>query len=318
MNLKTNNSVKLDNPYLEKTLNRSTNSSFTTFVVLKTNSPGEPLKMLQRYKYTINEPNKCKEHVPFLILLVTMGRWQNKARQAIRQTWGKEDFVFGVKILRLFLLGHDKKLTINSEQALMNESQEYHDIIQQDFLDTYLNLTIKVMMGFIWVATYCPQATYVMKTDSDMIINTEYLVNKLLKPNQPPRTNYFTGCLMENYHPIRDKNSKWYMSPDIYPDNKYPPFCSGTGYVFSGDLAQKIVNISSIIRWLPLEDVYIGLCLDKLGVKPVAPPKYTDFNAWRVKYSDCKYNQIVTSHMWSPEDIILKWNRLQKNKHLCV
>ncbi|XP_063797592.1 beta-1,3-galactosyltransferase 2-like, partial [Pseudophryne corroboree] len=310
-----NNYLKLYNPYLVNSLNGSTSSSITTTVVPETISSEECPKIPQRYKYIINEPNKCNEHVPFLILLVTVERWQQQARQAIRQTWGKEDFITGVKILRLYLLGSD---TINGELALLSESEEYHDIIQQYYFDTYNNLTIKVLMGLSWVVMYCPQAMYVMKTDSDMIINTEYLVNKLLKPDQPLRMNYFTGYLMTNAQPIRDRNSKWYMPPDVYPENQYPPFCSGTGYVFSGDLAQKIVNISPIIRWLHLEDVYIGLCLDKLGVQPVVPPKITDFNAWRVMYTDCGYNQIVTSHMWSPGEIIFYWNMLQKKKHLCV
>ncbi|KAM3915282.1 beta-1,3-galactosyltransferase 2-like [Leptodactylus fuscus] len=270
------------------------------------------------YQYIINEPDKCKEHAPFLVLLITVERWQKEARQAIRNTWGKEDLLPGVKILRLFFLGKESKLNTDAEQAILKESEEFHDIIQQDYLDTYKNLTIKVLMGLNWITTYCPYALYVMKTDSDMFVNTEYLVNKLLKPDEAPKKNYFTGYLMLNGSPIRNLDSKWYVSPDVYPEKSYPPFCSGTGYVLSGDLPHKIVNVSSSIRWIHLEDVFIGLCLDKVGVQPVAPPKNSDFNSWRVMYSDCGYHNLVTSHGVSPAEMLHYWGRLQRGKHQCT
>lgn len=173
-------------------------------------------------------------------------------------------------------------------------------------------------MGLNWVATYCPGASYILKTDSDMFINTEYLITSLLKPDQPPRFNYFTGYLIANDPPIRNIKKKRYVSPEEYPADKYPVFCSGTGYVFSAGLASKIVKVSPAIRWLHIEDAYVGLCLEHLGVQPVAPPKETDFNVRKVTYTDCGYNQLVSSHGFRPGEIISFWNRLQQNKHSCV
>lgn len=271
-----------------------------------------------QYKYIITEPNKCQKTKPFLILLIAVQAWRMETRQAIRQTWGKEDFLPGVNILRLFLIGKEAKNYNDVEKKIVVESQQYHDIIQQDYLDTYNNLTLKTLMGLHWVAKYCPQASYIMKTDSDMFVNTEYLVHTLLKPDQPPRKNYFTGYLMRGYAPNRNKESKWYMSPDLYPGEEYPLFCSGTGYVFSGDLAEKILNISASIRLLHLEDVFVGICLDKLEIPPVPPPKDSDFNHWKVSYSHCVYNQLVTSHQFEPQELISYWNNLQQNKHTCI
>ncbi|KAG9483351.1 hypothetical protein GDO78_009333 [Eleutherodactylus coqui] len=252
-------------------------------ISLNSQITGNPDKTLPDYIYIINEPNKCRVSRPFLILLIAVQAWQSEARQAIRQTWGKEDLLHGVQTLRLFLLGTDAAPN-NAQQALVDESQKYRDIIQQDFLDTYNNLTLKTLMGLKWVTTYCPQIPYVMKTDSDMFVNTEYLVNKLLLPDQPPRKNYFTG----------------------------------TGYVFSGDLAEKILKVSASIKLLHLEDVFVGICLYKLGVSPVPPPKDSDFNHWKRSYSHCLYNQIVTSHQFEPKELIAYWDNLQEHKHTCV
>ncbi|XP_072276210.1 beta-1,3-galactosyltransferase 2-like [Pyxicephalus adspersus] len=294
--------------------------SYTSQFVLEEQQAGNigrPNNTLQ-YKYIITETKKCQKSNPFLILLIAAQAWQTEARQAIRQTWGKEDFLPGVHIVRLFLLGREAKTNNALEQKLVTESQEYHDIIQQDFLDTYNNLTLKTLLGLYWVAKYCPHASYVMKTDSDMFVNTEYLVHTLLKPDQPPRKNFFTGYLMKGYLPNRNKESKWYMSPELYPGEIYPAFCSGTGYVFSGELAEKILTISANIRILHLEDVFVGICLDKLGISPVPPPKDSDFNHWKVTYSHCIYNQLVTSHKFLPSELIMCWKHLQQNKHICI
>ncbi|XP_040182731.1 beta-1,3-galactosyltransferase 2-like [Rana temporaria] len=296
----------------------------STLPPLITNAPMEtrpskdPQKRVHTYGYVINEPDKCKDIDPFLILLITVERWQKQARQAIRITWGKEDFLPGVRILRLFLLGKDLDWNDEGQRSLVEESQMFHDIILHDYLDTYYNLTTKVINGLNWISTYCPNASYVMKTDSDMFVNTEHLVYRVLKPDGPPRLNYFTGHLMTNGMPIRNLDSKWYVPPEEYPEESYPLFCSGTGYVFSGDLARKIVQVSPNVTWIRLEDAFVGLCLDKLGVLPVAPPKNSDFSPLRVGYSDCDYNQIVTSHLFSPGDLMYFWNRLQQNKYTCV
>lgn len=274
------------------------------------------------FSYTINEPDKCVQNgrAPFLVLLVATEARQVEARNAIRQTWGNESAVPAVGLIRLFLLGKTEgELGALQQRTLEAESQRYHDILQQDFLDSYRNLTVKTLMGMNWVALHCPRASYVMKTDSDMFVNTEYLVSKLLRPEIKPKKNYFTGNNMRGFGPNRNKNSKWYMPPEMYPDDKYPTFCSGTGYVFSGDLAAKIYGVSLSVRHLHLEDVYVGICLFKLGIEPTPPANAFLFNHWRVSYSSCKYSHLITSHGFQPNELLKYWHHLQSNKHnACV
>ncbi|XP_071379343.1 beta-1,3-galactosyltransferase 2-like [Centroberyx affinis] len=270
------------------------------------------------HPYVINEPDKCPEAqpAPFLVLLIATEARQVEARNAIRQTWGNESVAAGLGFIRLFLLGtNEGELGHLQQRMLEAESRRHHDIIQQDFLDAYKNLTIKTLMGMNWVAMHCRQASYVMKTDSDMFVNTEYLIHKLLRPELKPKKNYFTGNNMRGFAPNRNKNSKWYMSPELYPSEKYPTFCSGTGYVFSGDLAGKIYRASLSIRRLHLEDVYVGICLAKLRIEPTPPPNEFLFNHWRVSYSSCKYSHLITSHGFHPSELLKYWHHLQSNKH---
>lgn len=171
-------------------------------------------------------------------------------------------------------------------------------------------------MGMRWVASYCSGTRFAMNTDSDVFVNTVHLIEKLLRPLPPPTQNYFTGCLMIGHRPIWNKASKWYISEEEFPGNRYHPFSSGTGYVFSGDLAAKIVNASLTIKFIHLEDVYVGFCLNAMGVKIVPPPRSL-FNIHKVPFSPCVYNKIITSHHIWPREHILYWETLQEKKHAC-
>uniref|UniRef100_A0A3Q2QSC8 Hexosyltransferase n=1 Tax=Fundulus heteroclitus TaxID=8078 RepID=A0A3Q2QSC8_FUNHE len=270
------------------------------------------------FPYIIDEPGKCAEDrpAPFLVLLIATEARQVEARNAIRQTWGNESVFPSLGFIRLFLLGKKEgEQGLLQQKMLESESRRHHDIIQQDFLDSYKNLTIKTLMGMNWVAMHCPKASYVMKTDSDMFVNTEYLIYKLLRPDLKPRKDYFTGNNMRGFAPNRNQNSKWYMPPELYPGDKYPTFCSGTGYVFSGDLAGKIYRTSLRVRRLHLEDVFVGICLAKLQIEPTPPPNGFLFNHWRVSYSSCKYSHLITSHGFHPNELLKYWHHLQSNKH---
>ncbi|XP_038614531.1 beta-1,3-galactosyltransferase 2-like [Tachyglossus aculeatus] len=265
------------------------------------------------YKFLINEEDKCKDKSPFLVLLICTKASEKEHRDSIRKTWGNESLVAGFPVVRLFMLGnHDPVYT----PGVQNESKQYHDIIQQNFLDTYTNLTLKVIMGMEWVTTYCPHAKFVMKTDTDMFVNTEYLIQKLLV-TIPPTQLFFTGRIMRNHKPIRNKDSKWYMPVDIYPEERYPDFCSGTGYVFSASIAEKVLNASLSIKYLHLEDVYVGLCLHRNKIPVASPPGSSLFNTYQVSFTPCRYNNLITSHQISPRLLITFWEQLQKDKKMC-
>ena len=59
----------------------------------------------------------------------------------------------------------------NIQRSLEVESQEYGDLVQGDFLDNYYNLSYKGIMGNLWVAEFCSQAEFLVKTDDDMFVD---------------------------------------------------------------------------------------------------------------------------------------------------
>uniref|UniRef100_A0A8D0EDX6 Hexosyltransferase n=1 Tax=Salvator merianae TaxID=96440 RepID=A0A8D0EDX6_SALMN len=253
----------------------------------------------------------CSKDPPFLIILVTSAHDQAKARMAIRETWGKEKLVANKRIVTYFLMGMTWGHAV--EDSLQDESLKYGDIMQKDFIDAYYNLTLKTMMGIEWIHKFCPQSSFVMKTDSDMFVNTNYLVKLLLKRNR--NSNFVTGFLKPNERPIRNIFSKWYVSKWEYPGDTYPPFCSGTGYVFSTDVASQIHNIFVEVPFVKLEDVFIGLCLAKLKIKLEELHSKQTFFPDRVDFSPCRFKEIVASHFVRPHEILTYWKELEKSEN---
>ncbi|KAM7322357.1 hypothetical protein ACRRTK_019198 [Alexandromys fortis] len=252
----------------------------------------------------------CKQKPPFLVLLVTSSHKQLAARMAIRKTWGRETEVQGQRVKTFFLLGASD--STNEMNATAQEGKQYRDIIQKDFKDDYYNLTLKTMMGMEWVHHFCPQAAFVMKTDSDMFVNVGYLTDLLVKKNKTSR--FFTGYIKPHEIPIREKSSKWFMSKFEYPWDRYPPFCSGTGYVFSSDVASKIYNVSDSVPFLKLEDVFVGLCLAMLKIRPEELHTEQTFFPGGLRFSMCRFKKIVTCHYVSPPNLLTYWQALENSQ----
>lgn len=176
---------------------------------------------------------------------------------------------------------------------MLQESQAYHDIIQSNFLDSYYNLTIKTMVMFEWLSSYCPSTSYAMKIDSDMFLNVHNLVNMLLKA---PQHLYMTGMVSRGSPVLRDHNSKWFMPDFAYSESKYPPYALGMGYVFSLDLSKKILEASAHVQAVYLEDVYVGLCMRHLGITLPDPPYGSVFKTTIPAFRhQCYWTSVITT-----------------------
>ncbi|KAM8817972.1 beta-1,3-galactosyltransferase 5 isoform 1-T2 [Rhynchonycteris naso] len=271
---------------------------------------GEPFLFKKEHGKFLQLPDvDCQQNPPFLVLLVTSSHTQLFARMVIRNTWGKEQVMRGKRVKTFFLLGTTPSEDI--ARTVAQESQRHRDIIQKDFVDVYFNLTLKTMMGMEWVHHFCPQAAFVMKTDSDMFVNIYYLVELLLQKNRT--TRFFTGFLKMNESPIREKQSKWFVSKYEYPWDKYPPFCSGTAYVFSGDVASQVYNVSESVPFIKLEDVFVGLCLAKLRISLEELHSTQTFFPSGLSFSTCRFKKIVACHFVQPQKMLSYWQALESS-----
>ncbi|XP_001366053.2 beta-1,3-galactosyltransferase 2-like [Monodelphis domestica] len=271
------------------------------------------------YPFLINHPDKCEgpRGAPFLLMLVMTRPQDVGVRQAIRQTWGNETLVPSVVVRRLFVLGLPPPLFDKELQALLEEEDREHgDLLQVGFLDTYRNLTLKVLMGLEWMAQHCPSAKYVLKVDSDVFLNPNFLIQHILQHNGPPRPNFITGHIYRNPNPERRQGLKWYMPPELYSQSKYPDYCAGPGYVLSGSLALRVLSVAQRVKAIYLEDVFVGFCLKHLGVKPVPAPPRT-FLMVRRKYNHCAFQRLVLVHHFQHQELLHIWPDFLRANNTC-
>ncbi|KAM4593530.1 beta-1,3-galactosyltransferase 1-like isoform 1-T2 [Odontesthes bonariensis] len=267
------------------------------------------------YSFTINEPHKCEPEQPFVILMVQVAPNNRAHRDVIRSTWGAEGLVAGKVVKLVFLLG--RKTGDGAEQLqeqLRQESAEHHDLIQSDFIDCYKNLTIKSMVMLEWLDTFCPGTSYAMKIDSDMFLNVPNLVDMLLRA---PKTNYMTGLVAYGGPVLRDKGSKWYLPAEIFSPSVYPPYALGLGYILSVDLPKKLIGASRHVRALYIEDVYLGLCMQYLGINPTNPPSGNHFHVIPLSYNRCTFSQIVATTLVPDVDRMWLWKDFKRTDPYC-
>ena len=123
----------------------------------------------------------------------TSGRYYEK-RSAIRKTWASD--LIRHNISMYFAVGLNTNQSINEE--LVQESDTYKDILQFPFIDHYSNLTLKAVSILRWIKTYCLRPTHILKTDDDVMVNVESLLQNMSDLN-----NGFYGWLYQREMPPR-------------------------------------------------------------------------------------------------------------------
>ncbi|XP_038077781.1 uncharacterized protein LOC119745481 [Patiria miniata] len=271
---------------------------------------GNPM-ITHDFNLVLNEPMACKKadgvnKAVFLLVLVVTTHEKSDVRQTIRETWARPGEVMGKTIVVLFMLGQSTNSTLR--EIVQKESDQYHDILMEDFVESYKNLTLKTMMGMRWAGEYCPQAAYVMKTDDDMYVNRENLARLLASPTTPTK-RFMTGHVFEAMPPIRESTKKNYMPVEMYGEQKYPPYCAGAAYVMSGDLPALVFNMATLSpKYIHIEDVLVGICLRKVGIKPVHNSGFRHNAMPFIPYSFCEYRNVITMHGATISDMMSIWN----------
>uniref|UniRef100_A0A3Q1FTV9 Hexosyltransferase n=1 Tax=Acanthochromis polyacanthus TaxID=80966 RepID=A0A3Q1FTV9_9TELE len=295
-------------------LSTSTQEADTTPIPVPYVSPGPYLvEYPHEYHFTINEPQKCEQEKPFVVLMVPVAPLNRQHRDVIRSTWGSERSVSGQAVSLFFILG----LQAGDEQHkdwLLQESKEHHDLLQADFLDCYKNLTIKTMVMVEWLNTHCSGTSYAMKVDSDTFLNVPKLISMLLNA---PKTNYMTGLVVEGAQVLRDPTSKWFLPEELYPESYYPRYALGLGYVLSLDLPKKLIEASRHVKPVYIEDVHLGLCMQHLGIPLTSSPNWNDFSVIPVPYNRCAYSRIVVTTTDPGTDRVWVWNDFKKPGPFC-
>lgn len=96
------------------------------------------------------------------------------------------------------------------QYEIIAENERFSDIIQERFVDSYNNLTLKSVIMLKLVSSFCTNTSkYLLKIDDDMFVNLPLIVEMLTARNVS--TDLLQGKLICGAHPIKDTTSKWYV-----------------------------------------------------------------------------------------------------------
>lgn len=217
------------------------------------------------YSTNIFPKNLCYQECDFFIAVFVFSATNNTSeRTLIRKTWGGDvnSILYGIKII--FVVGKTKQLDI--QRKIEFESRVYNDMLQGEFMDTYDNMVLKSVLSFNWFRKYLKGVSYFMKTDDDVLLNINVLINYLNAYHKSKSNIYLGRLYFENINYV--KWHRWYVDPASFPFKKFPPYAGGVGYVLSNISAINIAAIMSQVPRFQLEDAYIGECIYRLNKKP--------------------------------------------------
>jgi hypothetical protein len=140
-------------------------------------------------------------------------------RQAVRKTWGNDVCVY-------FIVG-------KKDGAWLEEEATHHgDLLLLDMDEVYHGITsILPYKTAIWLYLaheQFPEAMHVLKTGDDSYVEMNGLQLELLQSHPD-----YWGHVQRETQPVRDPENKYFLPLSMYPENVFPDYCSGAGYVLS-------------------------------------------------------------------------------------
>lgn len=268
----------------------------------------------------LSPTNLCSENLKVLFVIPSYITNYDE-RVAIRHTWGlwiqsnastrnrypilKENFAWNDMKL-VFLIGKSDNMQREANELVMKEHLNYDDIIVEDFIDSYLNLTLKSIFMLKWVNMHCTNVKYIIKADDDMFINIPNLRKALNVHGLPNRL--LLGHLICGARPITDKRSKWYAPPYMFK-GKYPNYLSGTSYLISNSIVKPLLIAAVRNHYFHLEDVFItGVCAKQIGVKPIG---VMAFHYHSIPLKPCWFKKVISAHELNSLTMKKMWSELQ-------
>ncbi|XP_010258334.1 PREDICTED: beta-1,3-galactosyltransferase GALT1-like isoform X2 [Nelumbo nucifera] len=230
-----------------------------------------------------------------------------KRRMAVRRTWMQYPAVRLGAVAVRFIVGLHKNQMVNEE--LWNEARTYGDIQLMPFVDYYNLITWKTIAICIF-GTKVVSAKYVMKTDDDAFVRVDEVLASLNRINVASGLLY--GLINTDSKPHRNTDSKWYISPEEWPEETYPPWAHGPGYVVSQDVAKSVYkrHKKGRLKMFKLEDVAMGIWIAEMK-KGGLEVRYEKEE--RIYNEGCKDGYIV-AHYQGPREMLCLWQKLQEGK----
>ncbi|KAK6920795.1 Galectin, carbohydrate recognition domain [Dillenia turbinata] len=188
---------------------------------------------------------------------------------------------------------------------LKKEADFFGDIVIVPYMDNY-DLVVLKTVAICEYGVRVVSAKYIMKCDDDTFVRVDASINEAKKAAHGK--SLYIGNINYHHKPLR--YGKWAVTYEEWPEEDYPPYANGPGYILSSDIAEFIVSEfeDHKLRLFKMEDVSMGMWVEKFNSS--RPVDYLH----SLKF--CQFGCIDdyhTAHYQSPKQMMCLWEKLQKS-----
>ena len=258
-----------------------------------------------------NCSSKCQGKTgPLVLSVVISAPSHTDERQAIRKGWGS----FAAKSKHssvVYLVGVPPNRDPDDLDRLLQESDLHGDLVITNNVDSYNNLTLKTIAAFKWAQTFCNNADFVLKTDDDMFVQVRRLLatakalRKNLRALSPHKQQPMVlGNIASGWKPVRNPESKYFITQEQYDGATYPPFATGPSYLVTRSAIDLLVEEALHRPFFHLEDVFItGIVAETVGVpRRLATEFRNNATPIPVAFLGCTLLRTISIHKVKPKD----------------
>ncbi|CAN0903144.1 Hydroxyproline O-galactosyltransferase GALT6 [Linum grandiflorum] len=223
-------------------------------------------------------------------------------RMAVRKSWMRHRLIRTSDVVARFFVSLHARMDVNLE--LKKEAEFFGDMVIVPYMDNY-DLVVLKTVAICEYGVHTVGAKYIMKGDDDTFIRVETVLGEAKKV--PKGKSLYIGNINYFHKPLR--HGKWAVTYQEWPEEDYPPYANGPGYILSADIANFIASEfeKHKLRLFKMEDVSMGMWVQKFNrskaVEYVHSLKFCQFGCFEGYY---------TSHYQSPRQMICLWEKLQK------
>ncbi|XAR53181.1 Galactosylxylosylprotein 3-beta-galactosyltransferase [Bertholletia excelsa] len=222
-------------------------------------------------------------------------------RMALRKSWMQHPSIKSANVVARFFVALNGRKEVNVE--LIKEAEFFRDIVIVPYMDNY-DLVVLKTVAICEYGVRKVAANYIMKCDDDTFVRIEAVMKEVKKISGG---SLYVGNINYYHRPLR--HGKWAVTYEEWPEEEYPPYANGPGYVLSSDIAQFIVSEfeKHKLRLFKMEDVSMGMWVEHFNssraVEYLHSVKFCQFGCIEDYY---------TAHYQSPRQMICLWEKLQR------
>ncbi|KAF2282540.1 hypothetical protein GH714_043748 [Hevea brasiliensis] len=210
-------------------------------------APQQHLEMFRKWQ----APPLLDGQVELFIGILSAGN-HFAERMAVRKTWMQHKLMRYSKVVARFFVALNGRKEINAQ---LKKEAYFGDIIIVPYMDNY-DLVVLKTVAICEYGVHTMAAKYIMKCDDDTFVRVEAMIQEAKKV--PSDRSLYIGNI--NYYHRVFRSGKWAVTYEEWPEEEYPPYANGPGYIISSDIAQFIVAEfqSHKLRLFKMEDVSMG------------------------------------------------------------